>query len=125
VFTIIADPGGREAGETAADRVLLACRDITDDGKAIALLQAYRARGISAAAPSRRRGGHRGVRARVGSNVRCGNRPVPFLPCYRRLELSGCDAAIQRGRRRDSQNIEAESNIIYVGSILADLPAKA
>jgi hypothetical protein len=35
---------GREAGETAADRVLVACREITDDGKAIALLDAHRKR---------------------------------------------------------------------------------
>ena len=45
---------GREAGEAAADRVLLACRDITDDGKAIAQLDAHRKR-IALAEPVLRR----------------------------------------------------------------------
>jgi hypothetical protein len=39
---------GREAGERAADRVLLACREVTDDSEAIALLDARRKHIVSA-----------------------------------------------------------------------------
>jgi hypothetical protein len=47
---------GREAGELAADRVLLACRDITDDAEAFALLDARR-KHIGVAEPVLRKDG--------------------------------------------------------------------